>query len=101
MKQLCRLNFDNWLKSNVDKSAGKNFDLLKILTKCTSSFFQKYNVFVRILGIERLMSNLLNEWGTDIKRNQIPRILGGVGPMHSFRQLSKHLVIKIEKTQDA
>eukprot|EP00794_Sanderia_malayensis_P020264 gene20264-22250_t len=40
-----------------------------------------------LLGSEKLLSYFINEWLTDIRRNQIPGILGGVGPTYSFVQL--------------
>ncbi|XP_014232573.1 autophagy-related protein 2 homolog A [Trichogramma pretiosum] len=40
-----------------------------------------------ILGFDKLMSYLLSEWTQDIKKNQLPSLLGGVGPMHSLVQL--------------
>ncbi|XP_059616173.1 autophagy-related protein 2 homolog B-like [Phlebotomus argentipes] len=40
-----------------------------------------------ILGVDKLLNFLLQEWLQDIKRNQLPSLLGGVGPMHSFIQL--------------
>lgn len=40
-----------------------------------------------ILGIDRLLNFMLQEWLQDIKRNQLPSILSGVGPMYSLVQL--------------
>uniref|UniRef100_A0A8D2IVI6 Autophagy related 2A n=1 Tax=Varanus komodoensis TaxID=61221 RepID=A0A8D2IVI6_VARKO len=40
-----------------------------------------------LLGVEKVVSYALNEWLTDIRKNQLPGILGGVGPMHSVVQL--------------
>uniref|UniRef100_A0A670ZLI9 Autophagy related 2A n=1 Tax=Pseudonaja textilis TaxID=8673 RepID=A0A670ZLI9_PSETE len=40
-----------------------------------------------LLGVEKVVSYALTEWLTDIRKNQLPGILGGVGPMHSFVQL--------------
>ncbi|XP_060538512.1 autophagy-related protein 2 homolog A [Pantherophis guttatus] len=40
-----------------------------------------------LLGVEKVVSYTLTEWLTDIRKNQLPGILGGVGPMHSFVQL--------------
>ncbi|XP_043221446.1 autophagy-related protein 2 homolog A-like isoform X2 [Amphibalanus amphitrite] len=40
-----------------------------------------------LLGLDRLVQHALNEWLTDIRRNQLPSVLGGIGPMHSFVQL--------------
>lgn len=39
--------------------------------------------------MDKLAAFLLNEWATDIKKNQLPSLLGGVGPMYSFVQLCK------------
>ncbi|XP_053553473.1 autophagy-related protein 2 homolog B isoform X2 [Bombina bombina] len=44
-----------------------------------------------LLGVDKLFSYALNEWLTDIKKNQLPGILGGVGPMHSLVQLVQGL----------
>ncbi|XP_065067241.1 autophagy-related protein 2 homolog B-like [Rhopilema esculentum] len=40
-----------------------------------------------LLGTDKILNYVLNEWLTDIRRNQIPGILGGVGPTYSFVQL--------------
>ena len=40
-----------------------------------------------ILGFERLLTQLVTAWLTDIRQNQIPSLLGGVGPMFSVLQL--------------
>ncbi|CAN8009581.1 unnamed protein product, partial [Ixodes pacificus] len=40
-----------------------------------------------LLGMDKLLAFVLNEWLNDIKKNQLPSVLGGVGPMHSFVQL--------------
>lgn len=40
-----------------------------------------------ILGIDRLLNFLLQEWLQDIKKNQLPTILSGVGPLYTFVQL--------------
>ncbi|OTF77135.1 hypothetical protein BLA29_010783 [Euroglyphus maynei] len=43
-----------------------------------------------LLGIDKVIQFAIEEWGRDIKRNQLPSILGGVGPMHSFIQLCSY-----------
>ena len=48
-----------------------------------------FKLVLSILGFDRLLQNIINEWKNDITRNQIPQIVGGVGPLHSLRQLSK------------
>ncbi|XP_011503827.1 PREDICTED: autophagy-related protein 2 homolog A [Ceratosolen solmsi marchali] len=40
-----------------------------------------------LLGFDKLISYLLSEWIQDIKKNQLPGLLGGVGPIHSLVQL--------------
>ncbi|XP_076166580.1 autophagy-related 2 isoform X3 [Ptiloglossa arizonensis] len=40
-----------------------------------------------LLGFDKLLTFLLSEWLQDIKKNQLPSLLGGVGPMHSLVQL--------------
>lgn len=39
--------------------------------------------------MDKLFSYALNEWLNDIKKNQLPGLLGGVGPIHSLVQLGK------------
>lgn len=52
--------------------------------------------FFRILGFDKLMSFVVSEWVQDIKKNQLPNLIGGVGPMHSLVQLCmKYLFCKI------
>ncbi|MBN3300118.1 ATG2A protein, partial [Amia calva] len=40
-----------------------------------------------LLGVEKVINYAVNEWLSDIRKNQLPGILGGVGPMHSVVQL--------------
>ncbi|KAL0969108.1 hypothetical protein UPYG_G00222700 [Umbra pygmaea] len=40
-----------------------------------------------LLGVDKLFSYAVNEWLNDIKKNQLPGLLGGVGPIHSLVQL--------------
>uniref|UniRef100_A0A673B9W2 Autophagy related 2B n=1 Tax=Sphaeramia orbicularis TaxID=375764 RepID=A0A673B9W2_9TELE len=40
-----------------------------------------------LLGVDKLFSYAINEWLNDIKKNQLPGLLGGVGPIHSLVQL--------------
>lgn len=42
---------------------------------------------LRLLGVDKVIQFAVNEWLTDIRKNQLPGILGGVGPMHSVVQL--------------
>ena len=43
----------------------------------------------RLLGFDKLVNFILNEWLQDIKKNQLPSLLVGVGPMHAVVQLCK------------
>ncbi|XP_031843330.1 autophagy-related 2 [Nomia melanderi] len=40
-----------------------------------------------LLGFNKLITFLLSEWLQDIKKNQLPSLLGGIGPIHSLVQL--------------
>ncbi|XP_076284575.1 autophagy-related 2 isoform X1 [Lasioglossum baleicum] len=40
-----------------------------------------------LLGFDKLITFMLTEWLQDIKKNQLPSLLGGVGPIHSLVQL--------------
>lgn len=42
-----------------------------------------------ILGIDKLMNFLMQQWLQDIKKRQLPSLLGGIGPIHSIVQLCK------------
>lgn len=42
-----------------------------------------------LLGFDKLVTFLFSEWLQDIKKNQLPSLLGGIGPMHSLVQLCK------------
>ena len=44
----------------------------------------------RLLGAHNLIAYALNEWLMDIKKNQLPSVMAGVGPMHSIVQLGKY-----------
>lgn len=45
----------------------------------------------RLLGVDKVLGYALNEWLQDIRKNQLPGLLRGVGPMHSVVQLCKCL----------
>lgn len=40
-----------------------------------------------LLGVDKVLCYALHEWLQDIRKNQLPGLLGGVGPMHSVVQL--------------
>lgn len=44
-----------------------------------------------LLGFDKLLTYITQEWLQDIKKHQLPSLLGGVGPMHSFVKLIQGL----------
>ena len=50
-------------------------------------------MFNRLLGPHKLIAYVLNEWLTDIKKNQLPSVMAGVGPMHSIVQLGMYTFV--------
>lgn len=57
--------------------------------QCSEIKLKKISYRHGILGVDRLLNFLLQEWLQDIKKKQLPKILGGVGPMYSLVQLCK------------
>ncbi|EDS41201.1 autophagy-specific gene 2 [Culex quinquefasciatus] len=55
--------------------------------QCSEIKLKKISYRHGILGVDRLLNFLLQEWLQDIKKKQLPKILGGVGPMYSLVQL--------------
>lgn len=51
----------------------------------------------RLLGVDKVLGYALNEWLQDIRKNQLPGLLRGVGPMHSVVQLCKCLALGLLK----
>lgn len=45
-----------------------------------------------ILGVDRVIQYALMEWFDDIKKKQIPSIIGSIGPMNSVRQLVQGVI---------
>lgn len=52
----------------------------------------------RLLGVDKVLGYALNEWLQDIRKNQLPGLLGGVGPMHSVVQLCEYLTLGVLET---
>ncbi|CAG9820878.1 unnamed protein product [Phaedon cochleariae] len=73
----------------VDMTHGSLPGLLMGLGQLNCSELRLKRVKYRhgLLGFDKLINYLLQEWLNDIKKNQLPSILGGVGPMHSLVQL--------------
>lgn len=74
---------------HVDMSHGPLAGLLMGLGQLNCSELRLKRLSHRhgLLGVDKLLSYALHEWLQDIKRHQLPSLLGGFGPMHSFVQL--------------
>ncbi|XP_073815878.1 autophagy-related 2 [Musca autumnalis] len=55
--------------------------------QCSEIILRKIVYRRGILGFEKVFNYLCKEWLRDIKRNQLPKILSGVGPTYAFVQL--------------
>lgn len=73
----------------MDLAHGVVAGLLAGLTSlnCSELTLKKVHYRNGISGLDKLLTLLVTEWLADIRQNQIPNILGGVGPMHSLLQL--------------
>jgi autophagy-related protein 2 len=60
--------------------------------QCSEIRLKKISYRHGILGFDRLINFLIQEWLQDIKKRQLPKILGGVGPMYSLVQLCESSV---------
>ncbi|XP_054986425.1 autophagy-related protein 2 homolog B isoform X2 [Sorex araneus] len=78
---------------HVSMDQGTLAGILIGLAQLNCSELKLKRLFYRhgLLGVDKLFSYAITEWLTDIKRNQLPGILGGVGPMHSLVQLVQGL----------
>ena len=57
--------------------------------QCSEIRLKKISYRHGVLGVDRLLNFLIQEWLQGIKKRQLPKILGGVGPMYSLVQLCK------------
>lgn len=55
--------------------------------QCSEICLKRISYRNGILGTDKLATHLIHEWLQDIKKRQLPKILGGVGPMYSLLQL--------------
>lgn len=76
------------LNSKLQLSVAPSLHCSAVITDAADFIMLSHS---RLLGVEKVMAYMLSEWLTDIRANQLPSILGGVGPMYSFVQLSKSL----------
>uniref|UniRef100_F6WX03 Autophagy related 2B n=1 Tax=Equus caballus TaxID=9796 RepID=F6WX03_HORSE len=78
---------------HVSMDQGTLTGILIGLAQLNCSELKLKRLFYRhgLLGVDKLLSYAITEWLTDIKKNQLPGILGGVGPMHSLVQLVQGL----------
>lgn len=81
----------DYMGKHVDMTHGKIPGLLMGLAQLNSSEIRLKRISYRhgLLGVDKLVNYLLQEWLNDIKGNQLPSLLVGVGPMHSLVQLCK------------
>nr|CAD7202492.1 unnamed protein product [Timema douglasi] len=73
----------------VDMTHGPFAGLLMGLGQLNCSELRLKRISYRhgLLGIDKLLNFVVSEWLQDIKKNQLPSLLGGVGPMHAVVQL--------------
>ncbi|KAM4853880.1 autophagy-related protein 2 homolog B [Thomomys bottae] len=78
---------------HVSMDQGTLAGILIGLAQLNCSELKLKRLFYRhgLLGVDKLFSYAITEWLNDIKKNQLPGILGGVGPMHSLVQLVQGL----------
>ncbi|CAL7949589.1 unnamed protein product [Xylocopa violacea] len=83
---LVRLDYQG---KRVDLTHGPLAGLLMGLAQLNCSELRLKRLTHRhgLLGFDKLVTFLLSEWLQDIKKNQLPSLLGGVGPIHSLVQL--------------
>uniref|UniRef100_K1RSP2 Autophagy-related protein 2 n=1 Tax=Magallana gigas TaxID=29159 RepID=K1RSP2_MAGGI len=78
-------------KKWVDREHGTLAGVLVGLASlnCSELKLKRLNYKHGLLGMDKLQAYCINEWITDILKKQLPSILGGVGPMHSFVQIAQ------------
>ncbi|XP_070517195.1 autophagy-related protein 2 homolog B isoform X2 [Cardiocondyla obscurior] len=83
---LIRLDYHG---KRVDFTHGPLAGLLMGLAELNCSELRLKRLSYRhgLLGYDKLFTYLVSEWLQDIKKNQLPSLLGGVGPMYSVVQL--------------
>lgn len=84
-------NSFSFVKILLFTSMNNAFVLLGIICLKENNF-----IYFSLLGVDKLFSYAISEWLNDIKKNQLPGILGGVGPMHSLVQLGKLILISVQ-----
>ncbi|XP_066263102.1 autophagy-related protein 2 homolog B [Euwallacea similis] len=79
----------DYIGKRVDMSHGSIAGLLMGLAylKCSEITLKRIVYRHGLLGFNKLIAFLLQEWIADIKKNQLSTILGGVGPMKAVLQL--------------
>lgn len=75
----------------VDLTHGPLAGLLMGLAQlnCSELRLKRLSHRYGLLGYDKLLAYLASEWLQDIKKNQLPGLLSGVGPMYSVVQLCK------------
>lgn len=91
---LVRLDYHG---KRVDLTHGPLAGLLMGLAQLNCSELKLKRLVHRhgLLGFDKLLTYLLAEWLQDIKKNQLPSLLGGIGPMYSLVQLGEYINIDL------
>ncbi|VVC35435.1 Vacuolar protein sorting-associated protein 13, N-terminal domain,Vacuolar protein sorting-associated [Cinara cedri] len=74
---------------HIDLSQGSLAGLLMGLAQLNCSEITLKRIVHKhgLLGFDKLLTFITQEWLQDIKKHQLPSLLGGVGPMYSFVRL--------------
>ncbi|XP_050544499.1 autophagy-related protein 2 homolog B [Daktulosphaira vitifoliae] len=74
---------------HIDFSKGSLAGLLMGLAQLNCSEIKLKRIVYKhgLLGFDKLVTFIMQEWLQDIKKHQLPSLLGGVGPMYSFVRL--------------
>lgn len=86
----------------VDLSQGPIAGLLGGLTSLVGSEIRlRQREFKGVAGFEKLGVLIVESWAADVRQNQIPLLLGGVGPMSSVMQLFQGAKVSIRRARVA
>ncbi|KAI6657385.1 Autophagy-related protein 2-like protein B [Oopsacas minuta] len=88
------IRVDYQAKHRLHMDQGTITGLLLSLTdlNCSEIKLKKLSSRKGFLGYDKLLEYVITEWLTDIKSYQLPRIIGGVGPMYYITQLAQGTV---------
>ncbi|TNN56911.1 Autophagy-related protein 2 B [Liparis tanakae] len=78
------------LRLNIDQGTFAGIIIGLTQLNCSELKLRRLCYRQGLLGVDKLFSYAINEWLSDIKKNQLPGLLGGVGPIHSLVQLGEY-----------